>query len=102
MPDQIVVVKEWDHFHMDAVQEPGLMDRNVDRMVSCFYEKIGFFWGLDLHWQKDGPSTGSADTKITVPFIDKIYHFGKNSDLAQAGAVIGIGMHDAVIIGRLE
>jgi hypothetical protein len=101
MPDQIVIIKERYHLHMDAVQESGLVNGDIDGMISRFYEKVGFFRWFYPYGQKNGPSAGCTDTKITVPLIDKIDNFGNNSDLAQTSVVIGIGMHDAVIIGRL-
>ena len=101
MPDKIVIIKEWDHLHMNAVQKPCLVNGDIDGMVACFYEQVCFLWWLYLYWQKNGPPAGCTDTKIAVPLIDKIDHFGKNSDLAQTSAVMGIGIHDAVIIGRL-
>jgi hypothetical protein len=76
------------------------MNGNINHMISCPEEEVSFFWGLDTDWQKYWSPAGCADTKIAVPFVDKIYNLGDNGHLAYAGAVIGT--HDAITIGMWQ
>jgi hypothetical protein len=97
MSDKIIVIKKRDHFHPDAVEEPCLMNGNIDHMIPCPEKEIGFFWGFDTSWQEYWSAAGGADAKIAVPFIDIFDHFRDNGNLANAGAVFG--MHDAIVLG---
>jgi hypothetical protein len=90
----IIVIKKWYHLHLDAMEEPYLVNGYIDHMISRPEQEIGFFWGFDPGWQEYWPAAGSADTKITVPFIDIFDHFRENGNLAQAGIIFG--MHDAI------
>lgn len=94
MSDKIVIIKKWDHLHPDAVEEPCLMNGNIDHMISCPEKEIGFFGGFYPGWQEYRPATGGADAKITVSFIDIFDHFRDDGNLAYAGAVFGI--HNAI------
>jgi hypothetical protein len=82
---------------MNAVEEPCLMNGNIDHMISCPEQEVGFFLGFDSGRQEYWPATGGADAKITVPFIDIFDHFRDNRNLAYAGTVFG--MHDAIYLG---
>jgi hypothetical protein len=94
LPDKIIVIKKWDHLHLDGMEEPYLVNRYVDHMISRPEQEVGFFGRFDPCWQEYWPAAGSADTKITVPFIDIFDNFRDNRHLAQAGIIFG--MHDAI------
>ena len=87
MPDKVIIIKERDHVHMDAVEKPCLVDGYIDHMVSCFEQEVGFFRGFYPGWQEYRAAAGSADAEITVPLVDIFDDFRNNGDLAQAGAV---------------
>jgi len=97
MSDRIIIIKKRDHIHPDAVEEPCLMNGNIDHMTPCPEMEIGFFWGFESGWQEYWPAAGGAYAKIAVPFIDIFDHFRDNGNLAYAGAVFG--MHDAILLG---
>ena len=82
---------------MNAVEEPCLVYRHIDHMISRPEQEVGFFWGFDPGWKEYWPAAGGADAKITVPFIDIFDHIRDNRHLAYAGAVFGI--HDAIYLG---
>ena len=94
MSDWIIIIKKRDHIHPDAVEEPCLVYRHIDHMISRPEQEVGFFWVFDPGWQEYWPAAGGADTKITVPFIDIFYHFRDDRNLVQAGIIFG--MHDAI------
>lgn len=94
------LIKKRDHLHTDTVQEPGLVNGYVYRMVPGFQQEIGPFRRFDAGWQEDWSAAGSADAEITVPPVDIIDNFGSNDDFTMAGAVMGVGMHDAITISR--
>jgi hypothetical protein len=79
------------------VEEPYLMNGNIDHMIPCHEKEIGFFGRFDTGWQEYWSAAGGADAKIAVPFIDIFDHFRDNGNLAYAGAVFG--MHDAIVLG---
>jgi hypothetical protein len=81
MSAQFIIVKERNHVHMDAVEETGLVDRYIDRVIPGFEQEVRFFRGFDPCGQKDGPPAGSADSEITVPLVDIFNHFRNNRDL---------------------
>jgi hypothetical protein len=94
LSNTIIVIKKWDHLHVDVVEVPYLVNGYVDHMISRPEQEVRFFGGFDTGWQEYWPAAGGADTKITVPFIDIFDHFRDNRNLAQAGIVFG--MHDAI------
>jgi hypothetical protein len=47
MSDEIIIIKKRDHIHPDVVQESGLMNGNIDHMVSCPEKKISLFRRFD-------------------------------------------------------
>ena len=51
----IIVIKKWDHLHLDAMEEPYLVNRYVDHMISRPEEEIGFFGGLIRVGRSIGP-----------------------------------------------
>jgi hypothetical protein len=50
MSDKIFIIKKRDHVHPDVVQEPCLMNGNIDQMTSCPEKEIGLFGGFDTDW----------------------------------------------------
>ena len=96
MPVRINVIIEWDHVRTDAVQEPGLVDGDVNSMVPGFEEEIGLFRRLYMDRQENGSATGRTDAEVAPASVDVLDHFGNNSYPASAGGVIRIGEHGAV------
>jgi hypothetical protein len=94
LSDKIIVIKKWDHLHVDVMEIPYLVNGYIDHMISRPEQEIGFFWGFDTGWYEYRAAAGGAYTKITVPFIDIFYHFRDDRNLVQAGIVFG--MHDAI------
>jgi len=87
---------------MDVGKKPCLVDRYVNGVVTGFEQEIGLFRGFDPCWQENGSATGSAYTEITVPVVNIFYHFWNDGNLSQAGAVMGMGEHDADSIGSMQ
>jgi hypothetical protein len=87
---------------VDTGKKPCLVDRYVNGMVTGFEQEISLFRGFDPCWQENGSAAGSADAEITVPLVDIFYHFRNDCDLSQAGAVMGMGKHDADSIGSVQ
>jgi len=87
---------------MDSVEKPGLVDRDIDHVVACFQEEIGFFWGFNAGGEQYRPAARSTDTKITTPLIDIFKYFRGDGDFSEIGRVQRMRMHDANSIGRLE